>query len=163
MSSIENLVASGIGSIARYRVTLLLAASLLLVGGASGFGAAQVRGVISREARTTVIATICPSLEKHEYGTLAAMVDPAPVAPLATRPFSARAFIAQLRIVDQRKGGVTHCSWRPAQLGDETASYHLLLRRPRIPVSIDLLVVLRHEPDNGWRISRSSPFTSDPV
>jgi hypothetical protein len=163
MSSIENLVANGIGSIARYRATLLLAASLLLVGGASGFGAAQLRGVISREARTIAIATICPSLEKHEYDTLAAMVDPAPVAPLATRPFSPRTFIAQLRIVDQREGGVTHCSWRPALLGDETTSYHLLLRRPHIPVSIDLLVVLRHEPDNSWRISRSSPFTSDPV
>jgi hypothetical protein len=163
MSSIENVVASGIGAIARYRATLLLAASLLLVGGASGFGAARLRGVISREARTTVIAMICPSLEKHKYETLAAMVDPAPVAPLATTSFSPRAFIAQLRIVDQREGGVSQCSWHPALFGDETASYHLLLRRPRIPVSIGLLVVLRHEPDNGWRISRSSPFTNDPV
>lgn len=167
MSSIEGIIGtlttSLTTSLTRYRASLLLAASLLLLGGAGGYGAAQLRQIISRQQRADAIAAVCATLQRQQYETLTGMVDPAPVAPTATSPFDQQAFVAQLRALDQQEGAVARCSWHDIQVGNETASYHVSLRRPRIPLSIGLLVVLKHEPDNGWRISRQSPFTSKPL
>ena len=150
-------------TLARYRVEVVLAVTLLLLGAATWYGATRLQGVIVRQERTDTAAAICATLQSRQYDALAAMIDPAPVAPGATQPFDRTAFVARLRTLEQRQGAVTSCAWRALQLDDESATYLYAMRRPHTPVPIGMLVVLRYDPDSGWRISRRSPFTSDPV
>jgi hypothetical protein len=147
----------------RYRATVLLAISLLLLGGVAAFGAVRLRQVISLHMRADTAAAICSTLQRQQYETLANMIDPAPVPPLATDAFNPRTFEAQLHALDQHQGAVTSCAARPLQLDDESATYTFTLSRTHAAAPIGMLVILRHEPDNGWRISRRSSFTSTPV
>ncbi|HEU5347226.1 MAG TPA: hypothetical protein VFU63_01310 [Ktedonobacterales bacterium] len=150
-------------TLARYSATLLLAASLLLLGGAGAFGAWQLSGVISRQQRMDTAAAVCATLKSQRYDTLASMIDPTPNPPLAAGAFDQRAWLARLHTLDQQQGAVTDCTWHALELGDDSATYFYTLHRPHTPVPIGMLVVLVREPDIGWRISRRSPFTTNPV
>lgn len=147
----------------RYRATILLAVSLLLLGAIAGLGAAQLGQIISRQMRTDTVAAICGTFQHQAYDRLATMIDPTPVPPLAAGPFNPTTFQAQLHALDQQQGLVSGCAWRPLHVDDNGATYLFTLQRPRTPIPIGMMVVMRHAPDNGWRISRESPFTSKPV
>lgn len=152
-----------ISTLGRYRATLLLAVSLLALGGVAGYGTLQLRHIVVLQARTDAVAAICTSLQGQQYDALATMIDPAPVPPLATGTFDRKGLLAKLQTLDQKQGKVTSCEIRALELGDESATYLLTLRRPHTPASIGMLVIVQHEPDGAWRISRRSPFTSNPV
>lgn len=147
----------------RYRATILLAVSLLLLGAVAGLGAAQLGQIISRQTRADTIDAICGIYQHQAYDRLAAMIDPAPVPSLAAGVFNPTAFQAQLHTIDQQQGMVHGCAWRSLHLDDNSATYLFTLQRPHIPVPIGMMVIMRHEPDNSWRISRESLFTSKPV
>lgn len=150
-------------TLSAYRTTLLLAVTLLILGAVAGYGALQLRRVIALQLRADAVAAICPALQRQQYDSLASLIDPTPVAPVASKAFDSRAFQSDLRTLDQRQGNVRSCVWRPIQLSDESALYLFTLHRPHVSAPIAMQVVLQHGPDNGWRISRSSPFTSHPV
>ncbi len=88
----------------RYRATLLLAIALLLLGGVAAFGAVRLRQVISLQMRADTAAAICSTLQRQQYETLANMIDPAPVPPLATGAFNPHTFETQLHALDQHQG-----------------------------------------------------------
>lgn len=150
-------------ALVRYRATLLLALSLLLLGAVGAFGAVRLRQVIALQMRTDTVTAICSTLQRQQYEALASMIDPAPVPPLATGVFDSHAFQTKLQTLDQHQGAVNSCAWRPLQLADESGSYVFTLHRAHTTAPITTTVFLQHEPDNGWRISRQSPFASAPV
>ena len=150
-------------ALARYRATLLLAATLLLLGAAGAYGARQLAYVLAREQRTDTAIAVCTTLKSQQYETLAQMIDPAPVPQLAPGAFDQHALLAQLHTLDQQQGPVTSCTWRALQLNDDSATFLLTLRRQHATAPIGTLVILERTPDIGWRISRRSPFTSKPV
>jgi hypothetical protein len=147
----------------KYRVTLALAMALLLLGALAGVATAQLGHIMSRQMRADTATSICTMLQHQQYVALAAMVDPAPVPPTATGAFDGDAFQTQLQTLDRQQGAVNSCAWSSLHLDDESATYQFVLSRHNPSVSSVTTVVLQHEPDNGWRISRRSAFTSKPV
>lgn len=150
-------------ALTRYRAIVLLAISLLALGAVAGYGALQLRLVISLQLRTDTVAAICTTLRHQQYDALAAMIDPTPVTPVATGAFDAHAFQTQLHTLDLRQGEVSSCAWNALHLDDESATYIYTLHRVHVTTPIAMQVILQREPDNTWRISRSSAFTSHPV
>jgi hypothetical protein len=149
--------------VSRYRATFILAILLLLLGAAAGYGAMRLSRIISLQERADATAAICASLKSQKYDALAALIDPAPVPPQVTGAFDRAAFLAQLQALDQHQGTVDGCSWRETQSDENGATYVYTLHRQKNPKAIGMLVILVHEPDDGWRISRRSQFTSTPV
>lgn len=147
----------------KFRVTVVLAVSLVLLGTVAGLATFQLGRIVSRQVRADTAAEICTMLEHQQYAALAELVDPTPVPPTASGTFDAQKFQTQLQSLDQQLGTVNDCTWSSLQLSDESGTYQLVVRRSSPTVSSVATVVLEHEPDNGWLISRSSAFVSHPV
>ena len=147
----------------KFRVTLVLAVSLVLLGTVAGVATFQLGRIVSRQVRADTAAEICTLLEHQQYTALAELVDPTPVPPSASGTFDAQKFQSQLQALDQQQGTVNDCSWSSLQLSDESGTYQIVVRRRSSTISSVVTVVLEHEPNNGWLISRSSAFVSHPV
>ncbi|HKT37511.1 MAG TPA: hypothetical protein VJR48_04010 [Ktedonobacterales bacterium] len=147
----------------KFRVTLVLAVSLVLLGTVAGVATFQLGRIVSRQVRADTAAEICTLLEHQQYTALAELVDPTPVPPSASGTFDAQKFQSQLQALDQQQGTVNDCSWSSLQLSDESGTYQIVVRRRSPTISSVVTVVLEHEPNNGWLISRSSAFVSYPV
>jgi len=102
-------------------------------------------------------------LERQQYTALVELVDPTPVPPSASGTFDAQKLQSQLQALDQQQGVVNDCSWSSLQLSDESGTYQIVVRRRSPTISSVVTVVLEHEPNNGWLISRGSAFVSHPV
>ncbi len=147
----------------KFRVTVLLAVSLVLLGTVAGLATFQLGRIVSRQVRADTAAEICTMLEHQQYAALAELVDPTPVPPTASGTFDVQKFQAQFQALDQQLGTVNDCTWSSLQLSDESGTYQIVVRRSSPTVSSVATVVLEHEPDNGWLIYRSSAFVSHPV
>jgi hypothetical protein len=147
----------------KFRVTLVLAVLLVLLGAAAGLATFQLGRIVSRQARSDTATEICTMLQHQQYAALTELVDPAPVPPSASGTFDAQKLQSQLQALDQQQGVVNDCSWSSLQLSDESGTYQIVVRRRSPTISSVVTVVLEHEPNNGWLISRGSAFVSHPV
>ena len=147
----------------KFRVALLLAASLVLLGTVAGLATFQLGRIVSRQIRSDTATEICTMLQHQQYAALVELVDPAPVPPSASGTFDAHLFQTQLQGLDQQQGTVNDCSWSSLELSDESGTYQFVVRRRSPTISSVTTVILEHEPDNGWLISRRSTFTSHPI
>jgi hypothetical protein len=150
-------------ALVKFRVTLLLATFLLLLGGVAGLATFQLGRIVSRQIRSDTATEICTMLQHQQYAALAELVDPTPVPPSAAGTFDAHLLETQLQSLDQQFGVVNDCTWSSLVLSDESGTYQFVLRRRSPTVSSVTTVILEHEPDNGWLISRRSTFTSHPI
>lgn len=147
----------------KIRVTLVLAVFLLLLGAVAGLATFQLGRIVSRQIRSDTATEICTMLQHQQYTALAELVDPTPVPPSASGTFDPQKFQSQLQALDQQQGTVNDCSWSSLEISDESGTYQFVVRRRSPTVSSVATVVLEHEPDNGWLISRGSAFVSHPV
>jgi len=147
----------------KFRVMLLLAVTLVLLGTVAGLATFQLGRIVSRQVRSDTATEICTMLQHQQYAALAELVDPTPVPPSASGTFDPQKFQSQLGALDQQQGTVNDCSWSSLELSDESGTFQFVLRRRSPPVSSVTTVILEHEPDNGWLISRSSAFVSHPI
>ncbi len=147
----------------KFRVALLLATFLLLLGTVAGLATFQLGRIVSRQIRSDTATEICTMLQHQQYAALVELVDPAPVPPSASGTFDTHLFQTQLQGLDQQQGTVNDCSWSSLELSDESGTYQFVVRRRSPTISSVTTVILEHEPDNGWLISRRSTFTSHPI
>jgi len=147
----------------KFRVTLVLAVTLVLLGATAGLATFQLGRIVSRQLRSDTAAEICTMLQHQQYAALTELVDPTPVPPSASGTFDAQTFQTQLQALDKQQGTVNDCSWSSLELSDESGTYQFVIRRRSPTVSSVSTVILEHEPDNGWLISRRSEFTSHPI
>jgi hypothetical protein len=143
------------------RVSLLLFATLLLVGLAL-YG---VQGILQRALSapnpTTLAERVCSDFETQNYTDLADQVDPAPTAS-ATEPFSAAALRTQLIALDRIQGQVTRCDAGQIALSGSTgdqAQTLLTIQRQRLSASGTVLLVMRRGADGAWKVSRETGLT----
>ena len=147
----------------KFRVTLVLAVSPVLLGTVAGVATFQLGRIVSRQVRSDTATEICTMLQHQQYAALTELVDPAPVPPSASGTFDAQTFQTQLQALDKQQGTVNECSWSSLELSDESGTYQFVIRRRSPTTSSVTTVILEHEPDNGWLISRRSEFTSHPT
>lgn len=142
-----------------WRVTLLLALALSL----AALGALGVDRVLRWSLRSPTVgdeaSAACAYLLNGNYAVLAGEMDPVPDGA-STGPFDRATFTAGLRALDARDGRVTSCALR--QMGSNDSApvviFAMTVRRAHLSYPLGSLVVVRHEADGRWLISRASTF-----
>jgi hypothetical protein len=150
------------------RLTLLLALLLLLVGLA---GAGALRLLLHAMRPPTADDTaqlVCTAFTQQNYDLLVAQVDPAPVPPAATGRFDANALRTQLTTLDGAQGKVTTCSYKQLAFsnlasGGTSLQYIFTIHRAQTSAPVSLVMILVHEADGSWKLSRGSDFLGNPA
>jgi hypothetical protein len=140
-------------------ISLALAVVLAL----AGYGAARAAELLEFAMRTSgpidVATVACAAYQSQRYQLLTQEIDPAPSPPRVTGAFNPAAIETQLRALDKLQGIVQHCDVGRFSGGDPIAQYTLTLQRARAPLPATIVLVLRHETDGAWKISRATNFS----
>jgi hypothetical protein len=143
------------------RVSLLLFATLLLVGLALYGAQGILQRALSAPSPTTLAERVCSDFETQNYTDLADQVDPTPTASV-TEPFSAAALRTQLIALDRIQGQVTRCDAgqiaSSGSTGDQAQTL-LTIQRQRLSASGTVLLVMRRGADGAWKVSRETGLT----
>jgi hypothetical protein len=143
------------------RITLLLFATLLLVGLAVVGAQGILQRALSAPSPSTLADRICADYRTQNYTDLTDQIDPAPTTPDAG-PFSAAATRTQLISLDRIQGQVTRCD--PGQVAQSSSTTDraqalLVMQRQRQNAPVTLLIVMRQETDGSWKLSRETNLT----
>jgi hypothetical protein len=139
-------------------ITLALAVVLALAGLGAVHGA-ELLAFAMRVSGPDDVATIaCTAYTTQRYPLLTQRIDPAPVPPAVTGAFNPASVETQLRALDKTQGIVQRCDLGRFSGGDPAAQYPITLWRAHAPLAATIVLLLRHEPNGAWMISRATNF-----
>ena len=162
------------GGSATLRLTLLLMIALLALGvvGLASLSLFQFTLHTSPPlTQNDTVQRICTAYQTRNYDLLVAQIDPSPIPPANTGPFSdaaKRALIGELQALDASDGPVTRCQVQRLTFNnlppDPTrAQYSFTITRAYdLSKQFTLMITLVHQPDGSWKIARDSNFLGTP-
>lgn len=140
----------------RLRVTIVLALLLILVGVAAAGAVRLLEHAMRAPTADDTAQLVCTAFQHQDYSLLLQQIDPAPVPPAASDKFDATILRQQLMSLDASQGVVTSCRYNQLNTNVNPLQYDYTLRRARTTAPITLLVLIQHESDGTWKVSRGS-------
>jgi hypothetical protein len=157
------------GGSATLRLTLLLMIVLLALGvvGLASLSLFRLPPHQPPLTQDAVVQRICTAYQTRNYDLLVAQIDPSPIPPAITGPFSdaaKRALIGELQALDASDGTVTQCQVHRLTFNnlppDPTRTQYTftITRADDLSKQFILMMTLVHQPDGSWKIARDSNF-----
>lgn len=145
------------GSALRLTIFLLLVILLVGLAGAEAFSLLQY--AMRLPTADDIAQIVCTSYQTRNYDLLIKQIEPETAHP-PTTDLSNSALKQQLQALDSASGNVTACSYSSEQISTGEVQYIFRVKRARVPQPGSLLLLLMHEPDGSWKISRGSISSS---
>jgi hypothetical protein len=157
---------------ATLRLTLLLMIVLLALGvvGLASLSLLHFSTQTSPLTQDETVQRICTAYQTQNYDLLVAQIDPSPIPPAITGPFSdaaKQALIGELKALDASDGPVTQCQVRRLTFNnlppDPTRTqYEFTITRADALKQFTLMMTLVRQSDGSWKIARNSNFLGTP-
>lgn len=140
----------------KLRVTIVLALLLVLVGVAAAGALKLLEHAMRAPTANDTAQLVCTAFQRQDYNLLTQQIDPTPVPPAASDNFDATTLHQQLMSLDTSQGAVTSCKYSQLNTNVNPLQYDYTLRRERTASPITLIILIVHERDGTWKISRGS-------